>query len=200
MKKYYYTAGIVGTAVNFLLFIIKLYIGNAAFSLTIYCDAVNNLGDTFSCLIALAGFVLAVKLGGRRSLRTQSVAAFVISIIIAMTGFFFVYRGLDRLMYPAAVLYTPKYAALITATIFVKLGLGFLFLHLNKKSPSVIIKALALDSFLDCFITLFTLMSMVLITKVNFAFDAYFAFICGTAITVEAVRCIIKEAKFLIND
>ncbi|MBR0413216.1 MAG: cation transporter [Eubacterium sp.] len=200
MKKYYYTAGITGLVVNFLLFAVKLYIGNASFSLTVYCDAINNLGDTFSCGIAMLGFVLAVKLGDRRSLRAQSLAAFVISIIIALTGLFFVYRGLDRLLYPAAVSYTGKYLAIIIGTIFVKLALGLIFVKLNKKAPSPITKALALDSFLDCFITLFTLMSSVLITKVNFAFDAYFALLCGTAITVEAIKCIIKETKFLIND
>ncbi|MBQ9517146.1 MAG: cation transporter [Eubacterium sp.] len=200
MKKYYYTAGITGLAVNFLLFAVKLYIGNASLSLTIYCDAINNLGDTFSCAVAMLGFVLAVKLGDKRSLRAQSLAAFVISLIIALTGLFFVYRGLDRLMYPVAVSYTYKYVAVITGTIFVKLILGAVFVKLNKKAPSPIIRALALDSFLDCFITLFTLMSTVLIAKINFAFDAYFAFLCGTAITVEAVRCIIKEARFLINE
>ncbi len=200
MKKYYYTAGALGIAVNFLLFMVKLYVGNAVFSLTIYCDAVNNLGDTFSCVIAMLGFYLAVKLGGRRGARTQSLAAFVIGIIIAITGLFFVYRGLDRLMYPAATSYSLKYVAVIVSTVFVKAALGGAMVFLNKKSPSPITKALALDSFLDCLITLFTLISVVLVTKVNFAFDAYFAFICGGAITVEAVRNIVKETKFLIND
>ena len=200
MKKYFYTAGITGIAVNLLLFAVKLYIGNAAFSLTIYCDAINNLGDTFSCGVAMLGFVLAVKLGDRRSLRAQSLAAFVISIVIAMTGLFFVYRGLDRLLYPAAVAYTNNYIAIIVGTIFAKLILGALLVRLNKKAPSPITKALALDSFLDCFITLFTLMSTLLVTKVNFAFDAYFALLCGSAITAEAVRCIVKETKYLINE
>ena len=200
MKKYYYTAGITGIVVNLLLFAVKLYIGNATFSLTIYCDAINNLGDTFSGSVAMLGFILAVKLGDKRSLRAQSLAAFVISIVIALTGLFFVYRGLDRLLYPAAVAYTNNYIAIIIGTIFAKLILGALLVRLNKKAPSPITKALALDSFLDCFITLFTLMSTLLVTKVNFAFDAYFALLCGSAITAEAVRCIVRETKYLINE
>ncbi len=43
-------------------------------------------------------------------------------------------------------------------------------------------------------------MSLVLIQKVNFAVDGIFAVITGGAITVSAVRNIIKETKFLIND
>ena len=200
MKKIFLTAGITGLIVNFLLFTAKLYVGNAAFSLTIYCDAINNLGDTFSCLLATVSFALAVKLGGRRSLRVQSLASFVISIIIAITGLFFIYRGLDRLMYPAAPMYTGKYKLIILAAVLAKLLLGFVMIHLNKKAPSPIIRALALDSFADCFVTGFTLMNMLLTSRVNFAFDAYFAFVCGAVITAEAVKCIIKESKFLINE
>lgn len=200
MKKYYLTAGISGLIVNFLLFAAKLYVGNAAFSLTIHCDAINNLGDTFSCLLATLGFLLAVKLGGRRSLRVQSLASFVISLIIAYTGLFFVYRGLDRLMHPAAPMYTGKYSVIIVLAVFAKLLLGVVMVKLNKKAPSPVIRALALDSFADCFVTAFTLMNMLLTDKVNFAFDAYFAFVCGAVITAEAVKCIIKETKFLINE
>ena len=199
MKKYYLTAALAGIAVNFTLFAIKLYVGNASYSLTIYCDAVNNMGDTFSCILALLGFIFALRFKDEvRSKRTQSLIAFVISIIIAVTGLFFAYRGLDRLMYPTGVVYNTKYAWLIACSIFAKAALGALLVWLNKKSPSPIISALALDSFLDCLVTLFTLMGMLLVTRVNFAFDAYFAFLCGGIITVQAVRCIIKESKYLI--
>ena len=199
MKKYYFTAGIAGIVVNFLLFAVKLYVGNASFSLTIYCDAVNNLGDTFSCMLAMLGFVFAVKFGDDiRSKRTESLITFVISMIIAFTGLFFVYRGLDRLMYPSGVVYGNKYVLIIIGTIFAKAALGALLVRLNKKSPSPIIAALALDSFLDCFVTAFTLMGMTLVTRVNFAFDAYFAFLCGGIITAEAIKRIVKETKFLI--
>lgn len=200
MKKYYYIAGISGIAVNFLLFLVKLYVGNAAFSLTIHCDAINNLGDTMSCVLAMLGFVFAIKFGEDiRARRTQSLIAFVISIVIALTGLFFVYRGLDRLMYPSGIVYGGKYHAIIIAAIFVKAALGALMVYLNKKAPSPIITALALDSFLDCLVTAFTLIGMVLVTRVNFAFDAYFAFLCGGVITAEAIKCVTKETKFLIS-
>ncbi len=200
MKKHYLTAAIAGIAVNFVLFTVKLYVGNASYSLTIYCDAVNNLGDTFSCVLALLGFILALRFGDDlRSKRTQSLIAFVISLIIAFTGLFFAYRGLDRLLYPSGVVYNTKYAWLIVSSVFAKAALGVLLVRLNKKSPSPIISSLALDSFLDCLVTLFTLTGMMFVTKVNFAFDAYFAFLCGGIITAQAVKCIIKETKFLIT-
>lgn len=189
-----------GTIVNFVLFLVKLYIGISSNSLSIYCDAVNNLGDTFACIIALAGFVLIKKLNETRSLRTQSLFTFVISLIIAVTGAYFAYNGLERTLYPLPISYSDKYAAVITATIFVKIVMGVVYITLNKKQPSAVLKALILDSFLDCFVTLSALMGLFLITRINYAADGIFAIVTGTIITVSAVRNIIKESKYLINN
>ena len=198
-KKLAIWAGIIGCAVNFCLFLTKLYIGIASNSLAIYCDSINNLGDTFACVVAILGFSLSLKLGKAESERAQGLADFVISLLIAVCGIYFIYNGIDRVFYPLAISYSLRYAAVIASTIFVKIALGVFFFLANKKSPSPILKALLLDSFLDCFITLFAIMGL-LVYKINFAADGYFAIICGIAITVSAVKNIIGESKFLITD
>lgn len=53
---------------------------------------------------------------------------------------------------------------------------------------------------MDCAITVFALMGLFLITRVKFAADGIFAIVIGTAITVEAFKSIIEQAKFLVND
>lgn len=200
IKKPALMAGIIGCAVNFILFLTKLYIGFASNSLSIYCDAVNNLGDTFSCVIAIFGILLSLKLGQNEGERAQSLASFVISAFITVCGIYFVYNGLDRVMYPLPVSYFLKYALIIIATIFVKILLALLFFFANKKQPSPVLKALFLDSVLDCFITLFVVMGLFLIKKINLAIDGYFALICGGVITAFAIKNIIGEAKYLITD
>lgn len=185
---------------NFLLFTVKLYVGLSTASLSIYCDAINNLGDTFACIVALLGFSMLKKLNEKQSERLQSLCTFVIGIFIAVTGIYFVYNGLERIMYPIPVQYASKYTVVITATIFVKIGMGFMFRLFDKKSPSPIIKALSLDCFLDCFITLAALMSLVLIRRVNYAVDGIFAVITGGIISASAIKNIISQAKFLVNN
>lgn len=196
--------GLIGTAAgtitNFVLFLVKLYIGISSNSLSIYCDAVNNLGDTFACIIALIGFLLIKKLDETKSLRTQSLFTFVISLIIAVTGAYFAYNGMERTLYPLPVSYSDKYAMVITATIFIKIIMGIVYISLNKKQPSTVLKALILDSFLDCFVTLSALMGLFLITKINYAADGIFAMITGAIITVSAIKNIIDESKYLINN
>lgn len=200
MKRKALVAVAIGVGVNFLLFLSKLYIGIATNSLSVYCDAINNLGDTFACGIAAAGFALSARLDERRAGRAQSLATFVISFIIAGTGVYFAYNGLERLLYPLPISYSAGYAAALGATIGVKLLLAFFFRRMQKSAPSPVLKALTLDSVLDCFITLFALMGLFLIVRVNFAADGIFAVLCGAAIAVSAVRSILAEAKFLIQD
>lgn len=200
MKRNALAAVVIGAAVNLLLFFVKLYVGVATNSLSVYCDAVNNLGDTFACGLAVLGFALSRRLDERRAGRTQSLLTFVISIIIAVTGFYFAYNGLERLLYPLPVSYSAGYAAAVGATIIVKLLLALYFHRTSKTAPSPVLRALTLDSVLDCFITLFALMGLFLIVRVRFAADGVFAILCGTAITVSAVRTVIAEAKYLINE
>ena len=200
VKRTALAAVVAGAAVNFLLFLVKLYVGVATNSLSVYCDAVNNLGDTFACGVAVLGFALSRRLDARRAGREQSLATFVISIVIAVTGFYFVYNGLERLLYPLPISYSAGYAAVIAATIAVKLLLALLFHRAGKASPSPVLRALVLDSMLDCFITLFALMGLFLIVRVRFAADGVFAILCGAAVTVSAVRAVSAEARYLINE
>ena len=190
----------IGFGVNFALFAVKLYIGISTASLTIYCDAINNLGDTLACVVGFIGFMLIKKLGEKPSERAQSLMTFVISIFIAATGIYFVYNGLGRLMYPIPVNFSTKYAIALTSTIIVKIVLGIIFYRSDKRDSSPVLKAFLLDSFLDCFITLSALMSLFLVSKLNYAVDGAFAVITGSIITASAIKNLIKETKNLVFD
>ncbi|MGN0524297.1 MAG: cation diffusion facilitator family transporter [Eubacterium sp.] len=190
----------IGIFVNLMLFFVKLYIGISANSLAVYCDAVNNLGDTLACAVALAGFLALKRLDEKRANRLQSLCTFVIELVITFTGGYFVYNGLERLLYPLPVTYSKKYAVLIAVTVLVKALMAVMYKVFNKKADSAVLKAMILDSVLDCFITLFALMSLILVVKVNYAVDGVFAIITGSAITVTAIRELISQVKYLIND
>lgn len=189
-----------GMAVNFILFLIKLYMGISSNSLSIYCDAINNLGDTVACIIALSGFVLVKKYDERHSERTQSLFGFVMNLAIALSGLYFVYSGIERFFYPLPVSYSMRYAVLLCLTIAVKLVMGLVYRAFERSEPSQMLKAMFLDSFLDCFVTLAAVMSLLLVPKFNFALDGVFSVAVGLMITVVSIRNLITESKFLINN
>lgn len=191
---------VFGFTLNFVLFLIKLYVSISSGSLAIYCDGINNLGDTLSCIIALIGFIFAIKLNERKSSRAQALASFVIGLILAVTGAYFAYNGVERLLYPVQISYLFRYAVLIAITIIVKLVMGIVYLRVNKKHPSPVYKALITDSFLDCVITACTLMSLTLSVKINFAIDGIISVVIGITVAISAVKSIVEQSKYLIND
>lgn len=200
MKSIGAKATALGIITNFCLFLIKLYIGISSNSLSIYCDAVNNLGDTVGCLIAFAGFIAITKLDKTKAGRAQSLCTFVINLIIAVCGGYFIYNGLERIMYPLPVSYSVKYAVVISATVLVKIILGIIYIFLNKKENSAVLKAMILDSFLDCFITIAALMGLFLIPKIDFAADGIFSVIAGAMVFIFSAKGIAEEVKYLINE
>lgn len=107
---------------------------------------------------------------------------------------------MERLMYPLKISYSNEYALIISITIAVKIIMGVMFIAFNKREPSPVLKALVTDSFLDCGITLFTLMGLFLIVKVQFAVDGIFAIVIGIAVTVSSLKNLIQQAKYLVND
>lgn len=191
-----------GIVCNFLLFLVKLYVGISSNSLAVYCDSVNNLGDTFSSLIALFGFIFILKSNSniRKSGRVQALCSFIIGSIVAVTGAYCVYTGLERFIYPVLVSYSFKYAVLIALTAFVKLVMAMVYIIGNRKSPSPVYKALILDSFLDFGITIMAVMGFFLIQKLNYAADGVFGIIIGIIILFTSAKSVFEQAKFLIND
>lgn len=193
-------AAIFGLTVNFALFLIKLYVSISSGSLAIYCDGINNLGDTLSCIIALVGFALAIRLDEKKSSRAQSLASFVIGLILAFTGAYFAYNGIERLMYPVPISFLYKYAILISVTALAKLIMGIVYFKINKKHASPVYKTLIMDSFLDCAVTLSTLISLTLSVKINFAIDSILSIVIGIAVAISAVKTLWAQCKYLINE
>lgn len=198
-EKSIYTA-VFGLITNFLLFSVKLYVGISSNVLCIYCDAINNLGDTLSCIIAILGFVLIMKLSEKKGRRAEALAGFVIGIIVAVTGAICIYNGLERFIYPVLVSFSFKYALLIGATAIIKLLMGAVYMTANRKSPSPVLKAMILDSWLDFAITLISLAGFYLIEKINFAADGVFGIIIGIIIFVSASKSVYEQARFIIED
>ena len=53
--------GIVGIIINFMLFLIKFFVGMFVGSIAISADAFNNLSDAGSSIITIIGFKMANK-------------------------------------------------------------------------------------------------------------------------------------------
>ncbi|MBR3438858.1 MAG: cation transporter, partial [Clostridia bacterium] len=121
----------VGCALNLALFFVKLYIGLSTNSVSIYADSLNNGLDSIGCIAALAGIGLLTK---KKSDdypygfgRAQNITDFLISVCVIVTGFYFGYISLERLMYPVPIWFSVKYAVILGFTAGIKILLGIFF-------------------------------------------------------------------------
>lgn len=203
MKKLISPLLILAGAVNFLLFFTKFYIGIRTNSQCIYTDSMNNLMDTLSVCLALIG-VGFINRPATKTFRygfgkAEDLTAFIMSLFMTGAGLMFAYNSLGRLLTPVPVWYFTKYALIIGGTCLVKLILGIVFALRYKKEKSAVLKTIMLDSFLDCGITVVTLLSFTLSNILGYGFDALLGLLISVIITVSGVRLVISSASGLLG-
>lgn len=203
-KKYILSAGVFAFVCNLLLFLLKLYVGLASGSISIYSDGINNFFDCLSGALAVGSVVALAKMknenGEKTVKRTQNLLSFVMSVIVAFSGFYFTYNSLERLIYPTPVTYMEKYLWLIVGTTLVKLFMIFVFRFLSKKAESPVIKVMAVDGILDFFVSGVTVLTLILTKSGGYAFDAVCGIVIGVIIMVGAIKLVISSVKAIIFD
>lgn len=190
-------------ALNVALFSVKLYVGLSANSISIYSDAVNNMFDSLSGLAAFICFaaLLSSTSEAARAIikKSEQFFSFVMSVIILLTGLYFAYNSLERLFYPTPISYLTHYLVLLMITVVVKLIMFFAYRGVYRVTGSPIIKVMAADSLLDCFITLATVMSLTVSQYAEFAIDAVFGIVISIALIISALKLAKKSGAVMLD-
>lgn len=151
-------AGFVGIICNVILFAAKIIVGTLSGSVSITADAVNNLSDASSSIISLLGFKMAEKPADAEHPyghgRYEYLSGLTVAVLIIVIGVELLKSGIDKILHPAAVSFSPVLAGVLLFSIVVKLWL-MLF---NKKTGQTInsstLTATAADSRNDVITTL----------------------------------------------
>ena len=185
---------VIAASVNFILFCVKLYVGMVSSSISIYSDAVNNLFDVFSVMLAFFGVRFMVKKAPPEYpdgySKTEHIVGLLMSVAVGITGAYFAYSSLERLIYPRPVNYMLRYAVILAVTAAVKLLLGFVLRKADKTADSVILKTVYLDSFSDCGVTVMILISFILTNYAGIRIDAVFGLAVSGIIIANAVKLV----------
>lgn len=188
---------------NFILFAVKLYVGLSSNSISIYSDGINNLFDGVSAATGISCFLILAK--GRdlsfasRSEKTEQLLSFALSAVIPVTGFIFLFNSAERLMYPAPVWFTVSYFYIILVTAIVKLMMFFYLKVQSKRCNSPMIKVMSLDSLMDFFITVVTVITLYASQKGGFSLDAYAGIVISVFILISGVKSFKENLVKLIG-
>jgi cation diffusion facilitator family transporter len=143
-------AGIVGIAVNAVLFTMKLIVGTLAGSVSITADALNNLSDASSSVVTLLGFKLAEKPADEDHpyghARYEYLSGLAVAAMILFIGFELAKSSVEKIFDPQAVDFTWITAGVLVVSMAIKLWLSLFNRRLGKKINSDTLLATAADS------------------------------------------------------
>lgn len=155
-----------GIFLNVLLFAGKYFAGTLSGSIAIVADSFNNLSDAGSSLITLLGFRLAGKKPDPGHPyghgRIEYISGFAVSFLILLMGFELAKSSLEKILVPEPVQAGWLPAAILVASICVKV---YMFLYnraVGKKIASSAMAATATDSLSDSIATAVVALSMLI--------------------------------------
>ena len=150
-------SGAVGIALNLALFLGKLLAGIVTASIAVTADAFNNLSDAASSVVTLIGFRLASQEADEEHPfghgRMEYLAGLVVAMLILLVGVELAQSSLQKILHPEPVNFSPLSAAILAASIAVKLGMFWFNRGLSRTIQSAALSATAADSLSDAVAT-----------------------------------------------
>lgn len=158
--------GIIGIIVNLALALIKALISLSSGSVAVLMDAVNNLSDVLSSLIAIAGTKLASlppdhghPMGHGRIEYLSTVA---IAFLVLLAGVSALRESILKILSPDPVSFSVYLAGILLLVVFVKLILGRYTKRMGERLNADTLRASGYDALLDAVISFFTFIGAML--------------------------------------
>jgi len=188
-------ASVVGIICNVFLFAVKLIIGMMIQSISVMADGFNNLSDAASSIISFVG----VKIAGRPADkehpfghgRVEYVSALLVAFLVIEVGINCFKSSFSKIMNPEVILFRPVLVIILLISVFVKVWLAYFNLKLGKRINSNVMRATAADAKGDVFITLATIISILVGEFTGLAIDGY----TGIAVSIFVLISGYKIAK-----
>lgn len=185
-KQYGYFTGWTGVIVNLLLCAAKFVIGFLSSSVAIMADAVNNLSDVGTSLLAIFSFKLSSKVPDEDHpfghARFEYVFSSVMAVIIMFIGGQFLFESFKKIINPVEVTNSSLTIIVLVLSILAKVWLYFFYTKMSHRIDSEILKAAAGDSLSDVLATLTILGSLILMPFVSINLDGIIGMVVAAII------------------
>lgn len=191
--------GLVGIALNVLLFAGKFLAGVMSNSIAITADAFNNLSDAGSSVVTLFGFKLAGQKPDSEHPfghgRMEYLAGLVVSAVILMMGFELVKDSVDKILHPTEVVLTAPVVIILVGSLLLKGYMAAYNMKYGKRFESATLKATATDSLSDCVSTGVVLLATIVGHFTDMQIDGF----CGIAVGILIFVAGINAARETLN-
>ena len=168
-------SGIVGIVCNLLLAVVKIVLAVISGSISVAADAVNNLSDMASGIIAAMGFKMSSQPPDAEHPfghgRTEYVAGMVVATMIIGLGITFLKDSIMAIFKPNRVAFSNIVIIIFGATVLVKCWLFCFYRKVANLINSDVIRAAAYDSLSDCLGTGIAIAALVISRYTTFPVD-----------------------------
>lgn len=165
--RYGLVAGIFGIISNALLCVFKLIVGVVGNSITIIADAINNLSDAGSSVVALVGFKLSATPPDNDHpfghARYEYITSLLVSVTVLFIGILLLKSSIEKCITPEEVSVSVYTYVVLGVAIAMKLVQMLIYLDFSKAINSGALKASAADSRNDVLATVAVLISTIVI-------------------------------------
>ncbi len=202
-RAYGQLCGVMGIALNVLLFIGKFFAGQMSGSIAITADAFNNLSDAGSSVVTLLGF----RLGGLKPDRHhpfghgrfEYISGLVVSALILLMGVELAQSSVKKIMHPTEVAVSGLAVAILLVSIAVKLYMAFYNRVIGKKINSAAMVATGMDSFSDTLSTLAVLIAMAVSHFTHLMIDGWVGVLVAVFILISAWKAAVETLNPLLG-
>ena len=175
-ERYTVLAGIMGIICNFLLFLVKLFIGVFMGSIAIISDGFNNLTDMGSSLIGIIGAKLSNMRPDKEHPfghgRLEYISSLIVAFLIILVGIELFKASFAKIFNPQKINFDPILMFILILSVFIKLWMYIYNRYMGKKINSQILTATSKDSINDVFSTITVIVSTFLGLFTSFPVDA----------------------------
>ena len=157
IKSYGYLCGAAGIISNAVLSLIKIIIGININSIAVIADAVNNISDIGSSVVAIIGFGVSDKPADEKHpfghARAEYLSALIIAVMVLLVGFKFLTTSFDRIRNPEEIASNTVTLVILLLSISIKIWQANFYTSVGEKIKSSTLKAAAADSRSDVLTT-----------------------------------------------
>lgn len=181
----------MGITVNLMLFFVKLIAGCLSGSVSVTVDAVHNLTDMCSSVVAFISFLLPEK----NKTVIENTAGLIIGIVLIVTGCKMMITSAEKIINPEKIKFSSVTVVLLIFSVFVKLFMALLNKHYYKKTQSPALNATFRDCLCDCIATTVALTSVVMIKFTDANIDSYGGIIVSMFILFAGGKTVTETIK-----
>ena len=195
---------LVGIFANLGLVVIKAIVGIVAMSVAIVMDAINNLSDALSSVITIVGTKLAQKKPDEKHPyghgRVEYLTSLIISVIILIAGSAAIVESVIAIIDNNLPQFEIWSVILIAIAILVKIAISFFFRHRGKKLNSEALKGSGIDALFDAFLSLGTLIAIIVALVWSVNIEGYIGIIIGLFMIKSGIDVLRNSLSSIIGE